>query len=378
MPQSLPRISARVLINERHDAEAAAPRWIASEKHRAAREEIASWPGYAETPLFPLPGLARALGISSLHYKDESGRFGLGSFKALGGPYAVLGELRRRGRPNAITVTTATDGNHGRAVAWGAKMFGCRAVIYIPAVCSPARESAIAALGAEVVRCDGGYDAAVRRCAADAATTGRVLISDTSWDGYTEIPREVMRGYTVMAEEVLSRMPGPSHTFLQGGVGAFPAAVCGHYRDRLGANCPRIVVVEPDGAACLFASAGAGRVSAAPEPVYSVMAGLNCGEASPVAWEVLDRGAFAFMTVPDDSTAFCMRLLADAPFDDPSIVAGESAIAGLAALIGACGDDQIRYDLGLGAESRVLLFGTEGATDPDIYEEMVGRPPQAV
>ncbi|MGE0748574.1 MAG: diaminopropionate ammonia-lyase [Rhodospirillales bacterium] len=346
-----------------------------------ARAVIGAWPDYAPTPLRRLDGLARAIGCAAVLYKDEGGRFGLGSFKALGGAYGVSRLVERRGGAQGLTVATATDGNHGRSVAWGARLFGCRAVIYIPTHCSAHREQALAALGATVVRTDGGYDDAVRRCAADAAANGWQIVSDTSWPGYAEIPAWVTDGYTVMTDEIADALPAgaaPTHAFVQGGVGALAAAVCLGLHRRFAASPPAVVVVEPEGAACLFASVAAGRAAAAPAPVHSVMAGLDCGETSPLAWQVLDRRAAAFMTVPDSATAPCMRLLADAPFGDPPIVAGESAIAGLAGLIAAMADPAVRGALGLGPESRVLLFGTERDTDPDIYAKMVGRPSSMV
>jgi diaminopropionate ammonia-lyase len=339
-----------------------------------AKTEITAWPGYEPTPLVNLRGLAHALGIAAVHYKDEAGRFGLGSFKALGGAYGVQSIVGVHGR--GITVTTATDGNHGRSVAWGAQMFGCRAVIYVPVQCSVPRERAIARYGAEVVRTDAGYDETVRRCAADAARHGRFVVSDTSWPGYEEVPRTVTHGYAVMVDEALSQADAvPTHVFVQGGVGALAAAVAGHLWERLGPDRPRVIVVEPETAACLMESAKAGHAAAIAGDAVSVMAGLACGEASPLAWDVLDRGAFAFMTVADDVTAPCMRLLANSPYGDPAIIAGESAVAGLAGLMAAVGDVEARVTLGLDADSRVLLIGSEGATDPEIYAGMVGTLP---
>jgi len=366
--------------------------------HEAAFAEITRWPGYAPTPLRSLDALARALGIAAVHYKDEGDRFGLGSFKALGGAYAVRRHLGTRlaaalGRPvttaelidgthrartESITVTTATDGNHGRSVAWGAQLFGCRAVIYIHATVSAGRQAAIERYGAQVVRTPGNYDDSVRRAASDAAANGWTVVSDTSYPGYRDIPRDVMHGYTVMVEEALRQWPDetpPTHAFVQGGVGALPASVAAHLWQRLGTRRPRFVVVEPERAACLLASARAGKPVAVTGVLDTVMAGLACGEASELAWDLLVRGADAFMAIPDAGAIDAMRLLAA---QHPPVVAGESAVAGLAALRAAAADPATRAALGLGPDSRVLLFGSEGATDPELYRSIVGRPADRV
>lgn len=357
---------------------------------------ISSWPHYAPTALHSLNGLARQLGIAGLYYKDEGARFGLGSFKALGGAYGVMRLLARKitastGRnpsvrellsgafrqiTETVTVTTATDGNHGRSVAWGAKLFGCNAAIYVPVQCSPDRRHAIAAFGATVIQTDVGYDDTVRHCATDAARHGRDIVSDTTWPGYWDVPRDVTQGYTIMVEEALRALPAsviPTHVFVQGGVGALAAAVAGHLWERLGSAAPKIVVVEPVGAACLFASAEAGHAAACTGTVGSIMAGLACGETSPQAWEVLDRSAYAFMTVADATAVECMRLLAAPPFGDIPIVAGESAVAGLAGLSVAAENSRSRTALDLNETSQVLVFGTEGDTDPTIYRSHVGQ-----
>ena len=361
----------------------------------AAWEEIGAWPGYAETPLRPLDGLAAALGLSGIHYKDEGGRFGLGSFKALGGAYAVLRLLLReiskrrgqatgaaevrvgahRGLARDITVVTATDGNHGRSVAWGARQFGTRCVIYIHAKVSEGRKAAMEALGAEVIRIDGDYDESVRRAAADADGKGWFVVSDTSYDGYLELPRIVMAGYTVMAAEARRQMPptgAPSHVFLQGGVGGLAAAVVSDFWAALGEGRPRVVIVEPERAACLYRSAVDGRPTAVTITDETVMAGLSCGEVSELAWRILERGADDFLTIPDELVAPAMRGLA-ADYGGAPIVAGESAVAGVAAVIAARRHDGLSAALGLTPDSRVLLFGTEGATDPEIYRAIVGR-----
>ncbi|QXM25637.1 diaminopropionate ammonia-lyase [Elioraea tepida] len=370
----------------------------------AASAEIRSWPDYAPTPLVPLPGLASRIGVAAIGYKDEAGRFGLGSFKALGGAYAVARHLLRRlagsgiaatsadlasgrfaDRTRAITVTCATDGNHGRSVAWGAQRFGCRAVIYIHETVSEGRAAAIARFGAEVRRVPGTYDDAVRRAAEDAAREDWTVVSDTSYPGYTEIPCDVMDGYRVMAAEALGQwraaFPGapPTHVFAPGGVGGVAAAIAAELAHAFGeGGMPRLVVVEPDRADCLRRSAEAGRPVAVEGELDTVMAGLACGEVSLLAFDELLWRAHAFMAVPDEVVAPCMRLLADGVGGDPKLVAGESAVAGLAALLLARSDADAASSLRLGESSRVLLFGTEGATDPELYARLVGRSAESV
>ena len=355
---------------------------------RRARAEITGWPGYAPTPLIDLPGAAQAARVASVHIKDEAGRFGLGSFKALGGAYAVLGtvqsELSRRGNAahatgaelaagvhaeaaRAITVCCATDGNHGRSVAWGAQRFGAACCIFVHGTVSAARVAAIAAYGAEIRRVPGTYDDAVRMAAAAAEREGWLVVSDTSYPGYTEVPREVMQGYRLMMEEALEQAPAaPTHVFVQAGVGGVAAAVSVHGRSRLTPE-PVLVVVEPERAACLLASAASGGIAVVGGGLETIMAGLACGAPSLLAWEELERGAAGFLAIPDAAAVDAMRLLAKC-----GVVSGESGAAGLAGLMLAAGDPMARAALGLGAESRVLLFSTEGATDPALYASLVG------
>ncbi len=362
---------------------------------RRAKAEITSWQGYAPTPLHDLPVIARTSGVGAVRLKDEAPRFGLGSFKALGGAYAVANllrdELARRGvAPSAssadllagrwreatagITVTSATDGNHGRSVAWGAQRFGCRAVIFVHETVSQSRIDAIAAYGAEVRVVPGTYDDAVRETDRMARTEGWLVVSDTSWPGYTEVPRDVMQGYRLMADEALDQWEAladsraPTHVFIQGGVGGAAAAVSVQMRGRV-SPAPALVVVEPEHAACLLASAETGALTAVPGNLDTVMAGLACGEPSLLAWQELERGAAAFMAIPDAAAIDCMRLLAE-----NGIVAGELGVAGLAGFLLAAADPAARETLGLDANSRVLLFSTEGATDPVLYARIVGRP----
>lgn len=353
-----------------------------------ARAEIAGWPGYTPTPLRDLPAIARHADVATIRLKDEAGRFGLGSFKALGGAYAVADllatELARRGVAPAaasvdvmagrwrevtqgITVTCATDGNHGRAVAWGAQRCHCRAVIFLHAAVSAGREAAIAAYGAEIRRVAGTYDDAVRAAAAEAEARGWFVVSDTSWPGYVQVPRAIMQGYRVMAAEAVEQWGGdpPTHVFIQGGVGGVAAAVSVQMRTTV-TPVPRVVVVEPDRAACLLASAELGERTSIAGNLDTLMAGLACGEPSLLAWQELERGAAAFMAIPDAAAVATMRLLARA-----GIVAGESGVAGLAGCLLAAADPAAREMLGLDATSRVLVFSTEGATDPELYGQLV-------
>ena len=386
---SIPNRSFRLMIN-RH---AGVPGLVVLPESgfRRARAEITSWAGYAPTPLVPLPEVARDARVAAVHYKDEGGRFGLGSFKALGGAYAVmrllLAELARRGvadaadsaalvgglhraATQAITVCCATDGNHGRSVAWGAKRFGARCVIFVHETVSQGRRDAIAAHGATIRVVPGNYDDAVREAQRSAEREGWFVVSDTSYPGYTEVPRDVMQGYRLMAEEALEALEAPpTHVFIQGGVGGVAAAVSVQLRARHPDRPPRLVVVEPDQAACLLASAEAGGLTAIEGELDTLMAGLACGEPSLLAWQELERGGFAFMAVPDASAVDCMKLLARR---EPKLVAGESAVAGLAGLLLAAREPFARTALGLEEDSRILLFGTEGATDPAVYARLVG------
>ncbi len=346
---------------------------------RRAKAEIAGWDGYAPTPLRDLPEWAARVGVAAIRMKDEAPRFGLGSFKALGGAYAVanlLGDAlarqnvapaatsadlvsgRYRSATEKLTVTCATDGNHGRSVAWGASRFHCRCVIFVHETVNRARVDAIAAFGAEVRRVPGTYDDAVRAAAEQAATEGWMVASDTSWPGYTEVPRDIMQGYRIVADEAADQWtgPAPTHVFVQAGVGGMAAAVSVHMRQRFRPS-PQLVVVEPDRAACLLASAENRIATAIGGDLDTVMAGLACGEPSLLAWEELGRSSHAFVAIPDAAAIETVHLLAER-----GIEAGESGVAGLAACCLTAADPDARRILGLGPESRVLVFNTEGRT----------------
>ena len=354
------------------------------------------------TPLIALDGLASASGVEGLWCKHEGHRFEVGSFKPTGPVYAMLsvlkGEIRKatgaetvttqdlmdrmhESVTREITVSAATSGNHGRALAWGARMFGCRCVIYMNDGVSAGREEAIAAYGAEVVRVPGSYDRTVQRSYEDAERLGYFPISDEKSAEYPHISREIIQGYAMVADEIFRQFGGrqpPTHVLVPGGGGRLAAAICGHLWERYGSGHPRVVVVEPTNSACLYHSAlddGAATVSS---DGRSVMDGLVVESASPQAWEILRAGAFAFLTVPDKAAVDAMRQAAAGVGGDPPLVIGETGIAAWAGCLAATRDEELKQQLGLDAGSRVVIIATEGATDPEVYRHLVGRTPEAV
>ena len=355
----------------------------------AAAAEITQWDGFAATPLVPLPSLAAACGIAAASYKDESGRFNLGSFKALGGAYALLCALaeklstipatvrngEQRARCRGITAVAATDGNHGRSVAWGAKKFGCRCVIFIHANVSENRAAAMRGLGAEIIRIDGDYDASALRARQYAEAENGVLISDFSQDADDITTRRVMAGYTLISSEARAQSEKPfTHIFIPAGVGGLAAGLIADFWRANPQTRPRVVVVESDYAACLFHSIKNGKPTTINIRRETVMAGLSCGEVSAPAWEVFSQGGDDFVTIDDTLIAPAMRLAANGD-DGRKITAGECAAAGWAVLCAAAQQPELFQALGLNNDSHVLLIGSEGATDPQIYRDMI-QPPQ--
>ena len=307
-------------------------------------EMLSECPAHRVTPLHSLPALAGRLGLGEVRIKDESQRFGFGAFKALGGVLAVynvlssaVGEayhsrttfaaLMQNEHPEVTAhyvFTTASSGNHGRAVAAGAKLFGNRCVIFLPKFTSADKEAAIRARGAEVIRVDGDYDTAVAECRRQAEEKRWTIISDTSWEGYDRIPKSVMRGYAVLVEEIIRQWrPGPTHVFVQAGVGGLAAAVFGYlwasYEPR-----PRFIVVEPESADCWFQSNLLGKPALASGNADTAMGGLACREISPVTWPVVGLGADWFMTIEEDGVLPARRLLAQPLDGDPAITSGPS------------------------------------------------------
>lgn len=355
---------------------------------------LSGWPRVPDTPtpLLSLPAQAERLGLGALALKDEGRRSPLGSFKALGAPVALVAEVLRRhptwDGPSVLagryaealagfTVISATDGNHGRSLAAAAQDAGCRCVIVLHAEVSEEREAAIAALGAKIVRVSGNYDASVAEAARLADAEGWQVLSDTSYAGYEQIPGDVMQGYSRIAAEALAQaQENFSHVVLQGGVGGLAAGVVSEFWGRLGADRPTVLVVEPVQADCLLQSAREGRAASATGSVDSVMAGLACGEASPLAWRFLETSVDAFLTIEDGAAVAAMRRLAQGSDREPPLVVGECGAAGLAALEGLSAED--RAALGLDETASVVLINTEGATAPAVYAALVGDSAEAV
>jgi diaminopropionate ammonia-lyase len=347
--------------------------------------------GYTPSRLVDTPGIASALGVGRVLVKDESSRLGLPAFKILGASWAIYRALEQRVggfapwdtlddlaqqiaplRP--LTLAAATDGNHGRAVARVAKLLGLDSRIYVPDDMAQARIDGIASEGAEVIVVHGTYDEAVARSAEDA-NERCLVISDTSWPGYEDVPAWVIDGYSTILQEVDDEIArrgesGPGLVAVQIGVGALAAAVVGHYRQPEHAGT-KIVGVEPERAACMLASIEAGDIVSIPGPHESIMAGLNCGAPSMLAWPVVSQGTDLFVAISDERAREAMRLLAA-----DGVVAGETGAAGLGGLIELLtGPDHDRNRAYLGVTNRttVLVIVTEGATNPEAYEEIVGR-----
>lgn len=382
-----------------HDLDPADLAMLGPEGAAAIARHLARRAGHAPTPLHSLPGLAAALGIAGLHVKDEGQRLGLGSFKALGGAYAVirlvqeaaaerlgrtvddadLGDPAVRAVAAGMTFACATDGNHGRSVAQGAQLVGARSVVFVHGGVSDERVAAIARFGAEMVRVAGTYDDSIVEAARVAAEKGWTVVSDTSWEGYERIPALVMQGYTAIAQEAFAALPErPSHVFVQAGVGGIAAALAAQMLTRFGTERPFFTVVEPELAACLFEAARQGRPVRIAHGAPTVMAMLECYDPSPLALRVLFRAADAFLTAADSDAVEAMNRLARPVAGDPAIVAGESGAAGLAGLLAALRQPETRAALKLDHSSRVFLVNTEGATDPARYAELVGLSPEAV
>jgi len=352
-------------------------------------------PNYAPTPLVILSQLAAHLGIKQLVVKDESHRFGLNAFKGLGASYAIakhLAELlglednelafnkiyANKSKYKNITFVTATDGNHGRAVAWASKLFGCKSVVYMPKGSSHARLKAICGFGAEASITMLNYDDTVIYAKQKAEENGWVLLQDTSWEGYEKVPRHIMQGYFTLITECLNQEKElwPTHVFLQAGVGSFAASIVAYMCNFTDRPSPKFIIVEPQGAPCFYESIKQDKDNPLriEGDLLTIMAGLACGEPSHMAWETLKVSASAFLKCSDDVARRGMKVLGNPMRGDHRIISGESGAVTLGALFEVISNSlfqTIKDDLNLKSDSIVLLFSTEGDTDPEVYRDIV-------
>ena len=328
---------------------------------------------YAPTPLLSLPNVAQSLGIKELLVKDESKRFGLNAFKGLGASYAIHQFLQNH--PGEPVFCTATDGNHGRAVAWAARQSGCEAVIYVPEYTVAERIENIEKEGAKVVLVNGDYDQTVKSAYSEAERTGMQMIQDTAWEGYTEIPGLIMAGYTTMFREIEHVLKADSpvdFVFLQAGVGCWAASAVWYFHERYGSDCPKIICVEPQHADCVLRSFENDRITSI-STQDTIMAGLNCGTPSESAWDILKKGISLSLSITDEYAMKAMRMLYQS---DTQVISGESGSAGLGGLIALLEYPEFKKAkqlLRLGGNSRVLVFNTEGDTDSDSFQKIVKR-----
>ena len=334
-----------------------------------AIEVISSWKNYSPTPLIKLNKLDKELKLKNIYYKDEDKRFDLKSFKALGGAFAVY---KIASKKKNITVSTATAGNHGRSVAWGAQRLGLECKIFISENVSESRAVAMKDLGADVIRVKGNYDNSLKVCIEQSNKNNWEIVQDVSWEGYKDVPKLIMAGYTIMVKEILDEVDSKSitHVFLQAGVGGMAAAMIAGFA-KLSKNIPKFIVIEPENADCVFKSIQNNKPTSIDIKKETVMGGMSCGDVSSIAWEILKNSTNYCMTIPDNAISTAVALLAESRFSDEKIIGGECAVPGLIALIGSFNNKEYLDKLELNSQSNVVLFGCEGLTDKAMYEKLL-------
>jgi len=336
-----------------------------------AYTKISNWKGYSPTPLVELNKLSKELNLNKIFYKDESKRFDLKSFKALGGAYAV--EKVTKGNKD-IVVATATAGNHGRSVAWGAKRLGLKCKIFISEYVTDARGKVMSDLGADVIKVKGNYESSLIECIKQSTKNNWQIIQDVAWKEYITVPKYTMAGYAVMMKEIVDQLDHNkiSHIILQAGVGGMAGAMIAGVARYL-KNIPITVVVEPDSAACVLESIRTGKIEKIDIIRESLMGGMSCGEVSLVPWEILKNSVKYCISLPDDDIAKTMKLLGNANFSDEKIIAGENSTPGVISLISSCENVEIKEKMQLNKSSNVLLIGCEGDTDKEMYQKLINQ-----
>ena len=330
---------------------------------------ISNWNNYSPTPLVSLNKLSEILKLNKIFYKDESKRFHLKSFKALGGAYAV--EKITKGNKK-IVVSTATAGNHGRSVAWGSKKLGLKCKIFISEYVSEFRAEVMRSFGAEVIRVKGNYDNSLKECIKQSKNNNWQIVQDVAWEGYKLVPKLTMAGYSVMMKEISEQVNNQqiSHIILQAGVGGMAAAMVAGIARYLN-YVPKIIVVEPESAACVLESIKTGKIEKISIKKESLMGGMSCDEVSLVPWEILKNSISYCVTVSDDHISETVKSLANSKFSDEKIVGGECSTPGIISLTGLCNDSKIKNEINLNENSNVLLFGCEGDADEELYQKLL-------
>ena len=359
-------------------------KFISNQKYNFSREEIlkvlpksfiddayssiSNWEGYKPTPLIDLNKLSKNYNLNKIFYKDESKRFKLKSFKALGGAYAV--EKISAGNKDII-VSTATAGNHGKSVAWGAQRLGLKSKIFISENVSESRAKDIASFGAEIIRVKGNYDASLKACITQSTENNWEIIQDVAWQDYELVPKLTMSGYSVMIKEISEQTNHYiTHIFLQAGVGGMASAVIAGVA-RYFKRIPRIIIIEPESADCVLASIDNSKLTKVDIKKESIMGGMSCGEVSLVPWQIIKNSVNNCLSLSDDNIATTVSMLAKGEFSNDKIIGGECSAPGIMSLIMSCNNKKIKQSLDLNEKSNVLLIGCEGDTDTTLYKRMI-------
>jgi len=334
-----------------------------------AYKVISSWDNYSPTPLISLYKLSKKLKLNKILYKDESKRFHLKSFKALGGAYAV--EKVTKGNKEVV-ISTATAGNHGRSVAWGSKKLGLRCKIFISEYVSEFRAEAMRNFGADVIRVKGNYDNSLKECIKQSKQNNWQIVQDVAWQDYKLVPKLTMAGYSVMMKEISEQINNQqiSHVILQAGVGGMAAAMVAGIARYLN-YVPKIIIVEPESSACVLESIKTGKIEKITINKESLMGGMSCDEVSLVPWQILKNSVGHCVTVSDNYISKIVRFLANCEFSDEKIIGGECSTPGIMSLVGLCNDVEIRKKINLTEDSNVLLFGCEGDADEELYQKLL-------
>ena len=334
-----------------------------------AYKTISKWDNYSPTPLISLNKLSENLKLNKIFYKDESKRFNLKSFKALGGAYAV--EKVTEGNKDTV-ISTATAGNHGRSVAWGSKKLGLKCKIFISEYVSEFRAKVMRSFGAQVIRVKGNYDDSLKECIKQSKKNNWQIVQDVAWEDYKLVPTLTMAGYSVMMKEVSEQLKNQkiSHLILQAGVGGMAAATIAgvaRYLDHI----PKIIVVEPENAACVLESIKVNKIKKISIQKESIMGGMSCDEVSLVPWEILKNSVSHCVSVSDNYIAKTIKHLANSDFSNEKIIGGECSTPGISSLVSLCNESKIKKKLNLNEKSNVLLFGCEGDADEELYKKLL-------